>query len=328
MNVLHVVGGLPTKDQPHYQPFIQSQIDSLIKEDINIEILDLKGYKSPSNYLTFGKKIKQIVREKSINLIHAHYTYCGFTSLIANTKLPIVLSLMGSDLLGSPNQKGQIKLRGKFDRLLSHFIVNYVDSVIVKSHRMKVQLNPKVPVNIIPNGVNFNTFSVTEKSKARYELGLSQDYFYLLFLGRQNNTVKNYPLAEKSVKIFINKYRLNNILLLTPFGISQETVSKYMNACDVLLFTSFWEGSPNVVKEAMACNLPIISTDVGDVKEVINDTRNCFVVSFSENIIAEKLESIYSNRERSNGREKINHLRNDVIAKKIIRIYEKILNRN
>ncbi len=113
MKILHIAGGLPTPEKPFLQPFIKSQIDSLIREGINIEILDLRGYDSKLNYITFSKKVKKIVIDKNINLIHAHYGYCGVTSLLANTHLPIVLSLMGSDLLGSPDEKGNITLAGK-----------------------------------------------------------------------------------------------------------------------------------------------------------------------------------------------------------------------
>ena len=98
-----------------------------------------------------------------------------------------------------------------------------------------------------------------------------------------------------------------------------------MNASDVLILTSFWEGSPNVIKESMACNLPIISVDVGDVKEVILDTFNCFFVDYSAQEIAEKLKIIYDNKLPSNGREKINHLDDNLIAQKLIKIYSELM---
>ena len=259
MNILHIVGGLPTAKRPHYQPFIKSQIDSLVRKGLNIEVLDLKGYESPLNYFKSRTQIRKVVKEKNINLIHAHYVYCGFSALIANTKIPVILSLMGSDLLGSPDESGKVTLRGKFDRLLSKIAAGNADWIIVKSKRMKNELKTKIPVSVIPNGVNFDDFKPIDKDIAREKLNLDKEKFFILFLGNPNVNRKNFPLAKKSVDLLKNKIKDNGIEILTPFGISQDEVILYLNACNVLLVTSFWEGSPNVVKEAMACNLPVIS---------------------------------------------------------------------
>ena len=112
---------------------------------------------------------------------------------------------------------------------------------------------------------------------------------------------------------------------MTPFGISAREVCDAMNASDVLLFTSLQEGSPNVIKEAMACNLPIVSVDVGDVREVIGRTKGCYVTSFDAFEIAEKLRLVLENGKRTNGRVSIRHLEINNIARKIIGIYLSVL---
>ena len=116
-----------------------------------------------------------------------------------------------------------------------------------------------------------------------------------------------------------------NVKFVNPFGISINEVVKYMNASNVLLLTSFYEGSPNVVKEAMACNLPIISTNVGDAKDVINNTNNCFIVNHSVDEITEKLSIIYKDRSRTNGISNIQHLKNELVADRIISQYKKLI---
>lgn len=324
MNILHIAGGLPSKEKPYYQPFIKSQIDSLKAKGFNIETLDLKAYESPLNYITSIGIIRKIIIGKNIQLIHAHYAYCGFSALLAKSKLPIVLSLMGSDLLGSADENGKITLRGYFDKIITQFVIKFVKHIIVKSHKMKNILSLKIPIDVIPNGVNFESFKPTDMESSRQELGLNKEKFLVLFLGNRAIHRKNFPLAKLSVDLLIDSSG-DNIELINPFGVPHQDIVKYMNACDVLVLTSYWEGSPNVVKEAMACNLPVVSTDVGDVNEIIAGTKNCFIVPYDAEVIAQKLKLIYNNRQRSNGRERIEHLRDDKIADRIISIYKKIL---
>lgn len=321
MRVLQIAGGLPSKDKPFFQTFIKSQIDSLIKEGIDIEIYDVKGYESSLNYLKAINNIKKLVKEKEIDLIHAHYSYCGLSSVLSKAGIPIVLSLMGSDLLGSPDENGKQIIRGRLDKLLSKYVAVKVDHIIVKSEEMKNKLKIKIPISVIPNGVDFDFFKPTDIFESRKKLGFEDDEFLVLFLGNPNEPRKNYNLSKKAVELFKNENNSGNIKLLSPFGIGSAEIVEYMNASNVLLLTSYWEGSPNVIKEAMACNLPIISVDVGDVREVIKDSFNCFIIEYDEENIVEKLKVIYQNKQRSNGRINIENLESSIIAKKIITIY-------
>jgi glycosyltransferase involved in cell wall biosynthesis len=325
MKVLHVAAGFPSDDKPFLQPFIKSQIESIRNEGVEIDIYNIKGFKSAYYYIKSIWDIRKVVSENKYDIIHAHYSYCGLSVYLAKLKKPIVLSLMGSDLFGDRNLKGQLTLRGKIDRALTTFISKRVDHLIVKSKKMESSMNVITPVSIIPNGVDLNFFKPKEKSLVRKTLKIKEDDFVVLFLGNSQSSVKNFQLAKNSVELFKKEIEKNNIYLLNPFGINQDLVVDYMNASDVLLLTSFYEGSPNVIKESMACNLPIISTDVGDVKELIYDTCNCFVVGFSEKEISKRLTVIYQTKERSNGREKVTIISNEIIARKIKNIYDQLI---
>lgn len=323
MKVLHVVCEYPSEQRPFANPFIKGQVDSLKEKGIEITVFDIKSHKSRLNYFSSIHKIKKIIACNNFDLVHAHYSYAGLSTYFAKPVIPFVLSLMGSDLLGVKDTNGNTKLRGKVDIGQANFISKRVDHLIVKSEEMKNKLKSPVPASVIPNGINMELFYPSDHLDARKELNIKEDEFVILFLGKPQKIQKNFNLAKGAVEAFSKKY--SSVKFMNPFGISIEEVVKYMNASNVLLVTSFYEGSPNVVKEAMACNLPVISTEVGDVQDVIKKTNNCFIVKFSKEDIVEKLSIIYKNRSRSNGVENIQHLTNELIANKIINLYEKLL---
>lgn len=327
MKVLHIVGGLPTPERPFHQPFIKSQIESLVKEGIDCSVYEIKGYYSRFEYIKAIWEIRKLFKVEKFDLIHSHYSYCALVPILARVKVPIILSLMGDDLLGTPNDEGKLTIRGVVDRNLTKIIIRYVNYLIVKSDRMKKYIKRKTPVETIPNGVNFLMFKPEDKIEVRKKLGLNIQSFIVLFLGNPKEARKNIKLAIESVDKFRENYH-SNIELINPFGSEFSKIVDYMNASDVLLLTSFWEGSPNVIKEAMACNLPIISTDVGDVKNIIHGTEYCYIVPFSSDVIKEKLYSLHLVNKRTNGRKNVDNLRIEIIAQKLRAVYENVVEKS
>ncbi len=133
---------------------------------------------------------------------------------------------------------------------------------------------------------------------------------------------KTSPLAQKA---FDNLSVKENIKLKTVYDIDYSLVPDYISAADVVLLTSHFEGSPNIIKEAMACNCPIVSTDVGDVREVIGNTEGCYISSFDPNDVADKLTKALNFANKTTGRENTKHLDDKVIAQKLIDIYESVI---
>ena len=151
-------------------------------------------------------------------------------------------------------------------------------------------------------------------------MGLSTQKKYILFSAAFNNTIKNYPLAKAALDRMGN----SNIELLELKNFTRKEVAVLLNAADLALMTSFSEGSPQFVKEAMACNLPIVSVDVGDVKELLGDTEGTYICSYDSRDVADKIKQALNFAKRTNGREKIQHLDSRVIAEEIIAVYKSI----
>lgn len=306
MRVLFVSSGNHGK----ISALVKNQGDSLIKEGIEINYYLIQG-KGLSGYLQNIPKIRKAFREGNYDLVHAHYSLSAYAASIAG-RFPLVVSLMGSD----------IYLSG-FGRLIAKMFNRiFWDKTIIKTERMKVLLKLK-DVSVIPNGVDLERFNVMSRGIARNKIRVPLNKKLILFLADPTREEKNFDLARKAVKLIENK----NTELLAVYNVPNEDIPYYINAADILLITSKWEGSVNVVKEAMACNCPVISTNVGDTKWVLGESENCYVTSFDPVEIADKINLVLASNQRTNGRKRIIDLKLDSgnIAKRINQLYQEVL---
>ena len=320
MKVLFVSSG---NNKFGISPIVKAQGESLKKGEFEVEYFTLvgKGYRG---YICNILRLSKYIKANRFDLVHSHFF---LSSVVATLSHPpkLVVSLMGSDAYTS----------NLWNFLIKSFHKRW-DATIVKSEKMKEVLGLD-DLYIIPNGVDFDRFYSIEKQTAREKLGWNKKR-YVLFASSSGRPEKNFLLAKEAVELLNEK----EIELVTLKDIPHDLIVYYLNAADVLLMTSKYEGSPNIIKEAMACNCPIVSTDVGDVRWVIGETEGCFLISEKSN---EKRETISAEliketsdklREalkfaekvgRTKGRDRIIGLGLDseTVAKKIISIYKRVL---
>lgn len=301
-------------------PFIKNQGESLRKKGIQVDFFPVLGH-GISGYLKNAKKLKKQVKSKNYDVIHAHYSLIGLVAMLALTKKPIVVSLMGSDAYGDYDINGKRKSGSYFPMLVTQLIQPFVNAIVVKSENILKYVYRKNIASLVPNGVDFNRFKPMDKAECRKLLNLPQNKSIILYLANSEDPRKNYQLLEKSIPHIKKKY----VEIINPYPIKNEDFPLYLNACDVFVLTSYNEGSPNVIKEAMACDCPIVSTDVGDVKKVIKGAKGCFLTSFDEIDLADKIDKALLLNTRTSGRKHIDHLREEKIAEKLINIYKSTL---
>jgi glycosyltransferase involved in cell wall biosynthesis len=317
MKVLFVCSGNDPKFE--ISPFIKSQGDSLLKSGIDVEYFQIRG-KGLRGYYNNIKPLRKKINNNKYNIVHSHYSLSGWISLLTFTKVPKIISFMGCDVYGDYDENGKLKFKSIINIISAKLLQFFKKKIIVKSENLKSKVNIKNKVEVIPNGVNTKIFYPINKEISREKLGLRNQENYILFLGNKRDKRKNFNLLDQASSFISQDFKI-----LNPYPILHKKVPLYINACDVLVLTSYKEGSPNVIKEAMACNCPIVSTDVGDVRWVIGNTNGCYLTSFDPSDVAEKLKLALQFGKRTNGREKIKHLDSKIIAKKIINIYEGIL---
>jgi glycosyltransferase involved in cell wall biosynthesis len=297
-------------------PITKNQGNSLNNCGIEIYYFPIIG-KGLINYIKNIFLLKQHLSINKYDIIHAHYSMSAFVAALAHAK-PLVASLMGSDIKDGYLSKLCIKIFHKF----------FWKYTIVKSARMINSLG-LTNTSVIPNGVDTVAFNSKDKRACQKQLGWDYNKKHILFAANPSRPEKNHALAKQAFSI-INK---GNIELHSLIDVSPEQIPLWMNSADVVLLVSLWEGSPNVIKEAMACNRPIVSTDVGDVRWLLGETPGCYIVSFDPEDVALKLKTALEFSEKKSqtkGRDKIIELGLDseTIAKRIISAYESVLEKN
>lgn len=285
-------------------PIVKNQGDSLIRIGHQVEYYIVEeGFRG---YLKLIFNLGRHLQLNSYDIIHAHYSLTSIIATMATLRRRIIVSLMGSDT----------QRKGLMLYLIRFFALTFWDTVIVKTDRMKRRFNIK-NARVLPNGVDFERFDITSKEIAQNIVGFIPQKINILFLADSGRIEKNVILARKAIELLNNK----NLVLHEIYPVLHEKVPFYLNAADVLVVPSIYEGSPNIVKEAMACCIPIVSTDVGDVKENMASTEGCFLAAHDPADFSEKIAKAISFGSRTNGRDNIRHLDSKVIAQQLIEIY-------
>lgn len=289
--------------------FFTQQITSIEDRGIEMETVSVPGTareRRLRHYLRFYKNVLA-GNPLQYDLIHSNYGLTAPFALGQPTR-PVVLSLWGSDLMGRYGS-------------LSKQCASRCDEIIVQSQEMNEKLGRNA--HVIPTGIDFELFEPRPQREALEEFDWSPDEKHVLFPYPPDKEVKNYPLARDVVAAVDERMDVPVNLQIVS-GVAHDRIPMYMNAVDALLLTSEREGSPNTVKEAMACNTPIVSTDVGDVRERLEGVAQSAVCRTQPELV-DSLRTVLSTDERSNGRDAVRDLSLERTADRIIDVYERAL---
>jgi glycosyltransferase involved in cell wall biosynthesis len=308
--------------------FVEQQVLGLKRVSLDVDVLFVnRREKGVSTYLTMGADLRKRIEQFQPDVVHVMYGGVlaeRVTSIVKDR--PLVVSFCGSDLLGEHLSGPLRRVISEYGVLASHFAAKRAHGIIVKSQNLEGALPLTVnrsKVRIIPNGINLDRFRPLHIVDCRDKLRWSPDKFHVLFPANSGDPCKRPDLAQASIDL-ANQLGLNAEMHYLR-GVPHEEVPIWLNASDVVLLTSFHEGSPNVIKEALACNVPVVSVDVGDVRERISGIQGCYIALPEPVDLSAKLRSVGSSGGRIPGREKIKELSLEEISLKLKHFYHEIV---
>jgi glycosyltransferase involved in cell wall biosynthesis len=300
---------LASFNKGRFAPFILEQAEALKEQGCEIDYFGLQG-KGLRGYLGNLPMLRRKIKDFCPDIIHAHY---GLSGLFANLQrqVPVVTTYHGSDI----NDKNALPF--------SRMAIGLSAWNIFVSRRIMEIAKPKKNFSLLPCGIDLCDLQLLDKSEARQRMQLDANKHYVLFAGAFDNEVKNAPLALKTVEELYD----SDVVLLELKGYSREEVTMLMCAADAFLMTSYTEGSPQVIKEALACGCPIVSVNVGDVKERVEGVEGCYVAETRDSVeLAILLQKALDFEGKTNGRERVisDELDNRLVAQQHMKIFESI----
>lgn len=308
----------PWDKNPYYGIFVKEQIDGLSKYyNLDYQIMFINGKLGKWQYLQSIFKINNHLKKNHYDLIHIHYGLSGLFSLMNNsTSIPIVLTLHSGDIDERKSKYVQIQITKKVIRKSAQVII-----LNDEMYDLVIPFNKNL--SRIPCGVNTAIFKPLKMAVPAVEKNVT-----LVFPGSPGRKAKNFPLFKKVVEVLENKYS-KTVEYEILENKSREEIAMIFNAADCVVMTSYSEGSPQVIKEAMACNTNIVSTNVGDVEVLLKNVNNAKVVGFDANDLADAVVEVLKFTGNKNGHSELlnQELDEESISRRLFCLYEKTLAR-
>lgn len=309
MRILCVTNMYPSPHRPGSGAFVCHQVEQLRRIGHTVDVIDILGSQSKMNYLRCALDVMRMTRAVAYDVVHAHYGYSAYPAMF-RSQAPLVITLHGSDVLGN-----------MFESLCTRAVSHFADAVIVVSEGMR----RRIPGVVIPCGVDLGVFKPYDRDKARARLQWPKDKYIVLFPFDPARPEKRYDLARASVERLVQEGV--DAELKTVFKLANGEMPWCYSAADAMLLCSDREGSPTSIKEALACNLPVVATDVGDVGELLSGIAGTRICPPDVGTIARNLREVLDSSRSSEFRGRAAMARYDqaLTVEKIVKVYADVL---
>lgn len=316
MKVLHITANYPTEQFPVFGIFVKEQVESLGNEGLECDVFFSNGKENGGmkTHRTSIRKVRKMLHENHYDVIHCHHAISGLILLLAGGTFgnKCVLSYQNDPT----REFGGMKL--------FHLFYAVFDKIIIKN---TTELLRKKKVEYLPNGTNAGFFKPMDKNTCKEKLGWDKNLHYILYMdsNKGTRTQKRHDRYEETLHIV--QKTIPTIVSIELSNTPREEIPTYMNACDLHLMTSDFEGSPNSVKECLCCNTPVVCTPVGNVPDMMGDIPGCYVTEgFSAEELAACVKKVLTSDEPFNGRELFlaKGYGIETVAKKLKALYESL----
>ncbi len=312
--------------KPNAGIFMFIAAEGLRKLGVKVHLEYLGNLRNPISMLYARNKLNKMAG--SYDLIHAQFGSACALATAGVKAVPKVLSLRGSDWNTYNGQDLFYYWHTRMARLFTKHSVKHYDLVIAVSQRIRkelVHLFPNINCITIPDPINLDTFTAKDKTELRNETGsITFDEKWVLFNSNsQHNPIKRYDLAKKAIELASEKN--DKIRLKIASNLPHDKIPDFVAACDLILCTSTAEGWPNSVKEALACNIPFVSTDVSDLAEISSKESVCKVCPPNPEILADAILDALNHPHDYNLRKYVEMMEIEKTSQKLLDLYEELL---
>jgi glycosyltransferase involved in cell wall biosynthesis len=295
-------------------PSIGIQQKLLAQKGVEFDVISIQTGNPLAYLVATIKFLLMNLQQPKYDLVHAYYGLSVYIALLQK-RMPVVATFLGSDLLN----EGESDQR---DKKIGTSAARRADAVIVMTEEMK-KASGREDAHVIPFGVSLSRLPLIDQLDARKQLGLPLDKKLVLFPWHPARLVKRFDIVEQAMQLVQKVIPQSELVVV--HNKSHATMALYFNACDVCILASDHEGSPVAIREALACNLPVVSVDVGDVSELIDGLTNCYVVERNPADMAEKVAMVLNSGMRCQGRERMQDYDMHQATERVYRIYRRLI---
>lgn len=302
--------------------FARRQAAALRQIGVTVHEFHLESRTSPKTLVREFFRFRRWLSRLNPDVIHAHFgTVTGLFCVLASGAKPVVITYRGSDLNSVPASQG---LRATAGRLFSQLSALVAARLVCVSEGLQEQLWWRQSRSLVlPSGVDLTYFRPLPQTEARRRLGWAPQTRVVLFNAGHDGRNKRLDLAKAALACLRTREpNLDSHLAILHGNVPPGDMPWILNAADCLLITSDAEGSPSILQEALACNLPVVSVPVGDAPERLRGVANTRLAGRDPDLLAEALADLLRTPCRSDGRQRSAVFSSDRIALRLAELYE------
>jgi teichuronic acid biosynthesis glycosyltransferase TuaC len=330
LSILVVTNIYPTASRPTFGVFVEQQVHGLREIGLQVNVLFVnRAEQGMRTYFKMTAPLRTAAVQARPALVHLMYGGVMADQVTRwNPALPKLVTFHGSDLLGENYSGLWRRWLSRYGVLASRRAARRAQGIVLVSERLRSflpgTLDP-AQIRVIPCGIDLNRFQAADKLTCQRQLAWDPHSFHVLFASNNGDPVKRPWLAAAAVEHLQHQglraelHRMERV----PYA----EVPLWLNASDALVLTSAQEGSPTVVKEALACGLPVVSVDVGDVAERIATIPGCHLAEPTPDALALKLNLVRQAGARVHAQPQLQALSIRTIALRLEQFYREILAR-
>jgi glycosyltransferase involved in cell wall biosynthesis len=329
MRVLVFTNMYPNPAMPFFGSFVRDEAEALRRAGAEVDVYFVNGRVRKLNYFGMPVGFYARLRRADYDVIHVHHSFCG---LVATTqrRLPVVWTFHEGEISGNTADalREQPIKRIAYSRRMKRYVARRVDAVVVVAEHLRDPLG-RPDALWLPSGIDWESFAPMDTGEARKRLGLAAEKRYLLFPAAPSRVEKRYQLARRAVEVLKEAWpAASDVELIALNDVPHEQVPLFMNASELMLMTSSFEASPVTIREALACNVPVISTDVGDARVVMDGIAGCRIVPPDPATIAEALRGALAAPRRVQSRERMRVYSLEAVAAALLTLYGRVIEKH